>query len=75
MPYAYILECADGSFYVGSTRNLDHRMQDHHSGMVDSYTSERRPVRLVWFSECDRIDEAHALERKIKAGGARSGSP
>ncbi len=66
MPYTYILECSDGSFYVGSTRNLDRRMDDHHLGSVESSTRERRPVRLVWFGEFDRIDEAYALERKIK---------
>ncbi|WP_152364737.1 GIY-YIG nuclease family protein [Microlunatus speluncae] len=66
MPYTYLLECVDGTFYVGSTRNLDQRMQDHYLGSADGYTSKRRPVRLVWFAECDRIDEAYALERKIK---------
>ncbi len=66
MPYAYILECADGTFYVGSTRNLERRMEDHHLGLVEGYTSERRPVRLVWFGEFDRIDEAYAIERKVK---------
>ena len=66
MPFVYILECADGSYYVGSARNLDQRMQDHHLGSADGYTVTRRPVRLAWFCECERIDEAYVLERKIK---------
>jgi len=26
MPYIYSLECADGSYYVGCTVNLEHRL-------------------------------------------------
>jgi len=66
MPWTYILKCADGSFYVGSTRNLDERMSQHALGTVDSYTGSRRPVSLVWALESERMDEAYALERKVK---------
>jgi predicted GIY-YIG superfamily endonuclease len=66
MPHVYILECADGSFYVGSGWNLDHRLSQHHTGCADSYTSTRRPVTLAWSQECERIDEAYVLEKKIK---------
>jgi putative endonuclease len=66
MPFVYILNCADGSYYVGSARNLDHRLGQHNDGCADSYTSTRRPVTLAWFQECERIDEAYVLEKKIK---------
>ncbi|MBP8251783.1 MAG: GIY-YIG nuclease family protein, partial [Herpetosiphon sp.] len=29
MPYVYILECCDGSFYTGSTWNLEKRLWEH----------------------------------------------
>ena len=30
--YVYILLCADGSYYTGSTTNLDIRLAQHFSG-------------------------------------------
>jgi putative endonuclease len=66
MPWTYMLRCADGSFYVGSARNLDARMTQHALGTDGSYTAERRPLELVWAHESERIDEAYVLERKIK---------
>ena len=66
MPWTYILRCADGSFYVGSARDLDARMTQHALGTDGSYTATRRPVELVWALESERVDEAHGLERKIK---------
>ncbi len=32
MPYMYILQCADNSFYVGSTWDLERRLNEHGSG-------------------------------------------
>ncbi|MEO8262628.1 MAG: GIY-YIG nuclease family protein [Pseudolysinimonas sp.] len=36
----YILECADGTYYTGSTRNLERRIEEHHTGSYpDGYTA------------------------------------
>lgn len=53
MPYiVYILECADGSYYTGSTNDLTKRLWHHGQGVKpSSYTYSRRPVKLVWASE------------------------
>ena len=66
MPYAYIVECADGSFYVGSTWDLERRIFEHNEGVGAAYTRRRRPVRLVWAGELERIDEAFAMEKRIQ---------
>lgn len=71
MPFTYMLSCVDGSLYVGSTRDLDERMAQYHQGSAGACTSSRRPVTLVWAHESDRVDEAWALEVKIK-GWARA---
>ena len=42
--YVYILQCSDGSYYVGSTDNLQERIQTHNAGRGSSYTARRRPV-------------------------------
>jgi len=65
--YVYILECRDGSFYVGSTRaSLEARIGQHHAGTFDRYTRRRRPVRLVYSEEFGHITDAIAAERQLK---------
>ena len=66
MAHVYILECGDGSYYVGSTRHLDHRLQQHAVGKGAKYTSRRLPVRLAWAQETASVAEAYAWEKKIQ---------
>ena len=61
--------CADGSYYVGSTRDLPTRLAQHASGMGSEYTAKRLPVDLVWAAEFDRIDDAYFLEKRIQGWG------
>lgn len=70
MPFMYILECADHSFYVGSTWDLEKRLAQHNSGIGGAaYTSRRRPVRLVYCEQSDRIEDAYAREKQIQNWG------
>jgi predicted GIY-YIG superfamily endonuclease len=64
--WAYMLRCADGSFYVGCTTDLDTRIGQHQGGEQPGYTATRRPVALVWAEEFHAVDEAIAAERRIK---------
>ena len=63
----YILHCADGSYYVGSTKgqNVHHRLDQHNRGFGGGYTSRRRPVQLVWTETFARYDDAFAVERQL----------
>ncbi|CAA7615991.1 GIY-YIG nuclease family protein [Magnetospirillum sp. SS-4] len=63
----YILRCADGSYYVGTTREtLENRLAEHESGQFGGYTERRRPVTLVYHQHFDRIADAIAAERQVK---------
>lgn len=64
--YTYILRCSDGTFYAGSTKNLDDRLEAHQQGSGSAYKTIRRPAELIWFAEFERIDEAFALEKQIQ---------
>ncbi len=64
--YVYILECGDGSLYVGSTDNLEKRVPEHRAGLGGRYTAFRQPVQLVFSYETARLDEAYALEQQVK---------
>jgi putative endonuclease len=48
MFFAYILQCADGSYYVGSTRDIAKRLEAHASGNGPVFTASRLPVRLIY---------------------------
>ena len=63
---AYVLRCADGSYYVGHSDDLEVRVAGHQSGQTRGYTHDRRPVVLVWSQEFRERDEAFAAERQIK---------
>jgi tRNA(adenine34) deaminase len=65
--WVYMLECADGSYYVGQTDSLEKRVAQHHAGdMPGCYTSKRRPLTLVWSQEFPSRMEALSSERQIK---------
>ena len=68
MAWTYIVECKDGSFYVGSTVDLDRRIGEHNEGLGATYTAirRRRPVTLVWSAQFDRADEAFYYEKQIQ---------
>lgn len=63
--YVYILRCADGSYYVGHTDDMDPRMQQHANGDI-GYTSLRKPVELVWQGEFETREGAIAFEQQVK---------
>ena len=62
----YILECADGSFYIGHTDNLNQRMAQHDEGTGCVYTSTRRPLRLLHAEGFETRYAALTMERKLK---------
>jgi predicted GIY-YIG superfamily endonuclease len=64
--WAYLLRCADGSYYAGHTDHLEHRIGAHQSGQLAGYTSTRRPVTLVWCQDFPSRIEALEAERRIK---------
>ncbi len=69
MPWMYILECSDGSYYVGSTLDLERRLGEHNEGIGARYTARRRPVKLVYSAEFDTIAEAYAREKQVQGWG------
>ena len=65
--YLYILRCADGSYYVGTSRQgLEARIAEHEAGKFDGYTARRRPITLVFHQHFERVEDAVAAERQVK---------
>lgn len=65
--FTYILECADGSLYVGSTNDLDKRLRQHNNSKSGAhYTKIRRPVVLKYSEKLENLSEALKREAEIK---------
>jgi putative endonuclease len=64
--WTYILLCADGLYYTGHTDDLEKRIGQHQSGMIEGFTSSRLPARLMWSQDFPTRYEALDAELKIK---------
>lgn len=65
--YVYMLECADKSYYIGVTNNLEFRFLQHEEGINrNCYTYKRRPLKIVFFEMFNDPNSAIAFEKKIK---------
>ena len=64
--YTYILECADGSLYTGSTKYLNDRISAHNRGEGANHTRKYGPCKLVYYEEFTRIDWAFYREKQIQ---------
>jgi putative endonuclease len=66
----YILRCADGRYYYGSTNDLLRRLGEHRSGRVRS-TKGRLPIDLVCFEPAETLEQARQTEHALKGGRTR----
>lgn len=64
--YMYILLCADDSYYTGSTTDLERRLQQHQNGEGANFTRKHLPVKLVYYEEFDRIQDAFLREKQVQ---------
>ncbi|MBI2473430.1 GIY-YIG nuclease family protein [Candidatus Uhrbacteria bacterium] len=46
--FVYILECSDGSYYAGSTNDLEERLKRHNTGEASEWISKRRPIKMIY---------------------------
>ena len=64
--FMYILICSDGSYYTGSTIDLEKRINEHQNGNGANHTKKRLPIELVYFEEFERIDLAFNREKQVQ---------
>ena len=72
MKYVYILHSSksDG-FYIGSTQNIQDRIQAHNAGTVAS-TNPYKPWRVVWYGAFETNKLASDFEKYLKSGSGRA---
>ncbi len=63
--YVYMLKCADGTFYIGQTNNLEKRLRAHNGTLKGGakYTKYRSPVTIVYSEKS--ISKSAALRREL----------
>ena len=66
MAWVYIVECADGSYYTGSTVDLERRLWEHNQGIGANFTKTRLPVTLVFAEPSDSIETAFQREKQVQ---------
>lgn len=64
--FAYLLLCADGSYYAGYTTDLARRVATHNRGRGAAYTRARLPVALVYHEAFPSESEAKRREAAFK---------
>ena len=65
--FVYILKCSDNSYYTGITNDLERRLAEHHEGLNKSaYTHHRRPVKLVFTTDFNDVNQAFVFEKQVK---------
>lgn len=67
MYYAYILESKkDGTFYIGSTKNLIQRFKEHNQH-DSTYSSTKAPFKIAWYSAFKTKKLALDFEKYLKS--------
>ena len=62
----YILLCSNGKYYTGSTKDLESRIEEHQKGLGANFTRKHLPIKLIYYEEYQRIDEAFYREKQVQ---------
>ena len=64
--YVYIIKSLkDSSFYIGSTNDIERRLEEHNSGL-SKYTSSKLPWKLVYSEQLPDVTTARSREYFLK---------
>lgn len=65
--YVYIVECSNGTYYTGYTKDLKKRIEEHNNSKRGAkYLRGKCPLKLVWAKEYKYLRYAMSAEYKIK---------
>jgi putative endonuclease len=65
MWFVYILQCSDGSPYIGCTIDISRRIMEHNSHKVH-YTKDKTPVNLISYLAFKDKYRAFEFEKYLK---------
>ena len=68
----YVIQNAEGRFYIGLSEDVERRLQQHNDG-GSRWTKGKGPWRLLWASEAMSLSDARKLENRLKRQGRGEG--
>jgi len=69
--YTYVIECEDGSFYVGQASDMMKRWEQHVSGQGANWTKSHKPIRIIHYEIFPSREEAVKRDKELKTGFGR----
>lgn len=65
MAFVYILENRSGKYYIGSTTDINRRINQHQAGYTHS-TKRLGEFRLIFSQKYDSLEDARCVESRLK---------
>jgi putative endonuclease len=66
--YIYILTNKSKTLYIGVTNNLNRRVYEHKSKLIEGFTKKYNLDKLVYFEVFNNIEDAIRREKQLKIG-------
>lgn len=64
--FAYKVLCSDGTYYCGTTSNIDTAIKNHNWGSGSVYTKTRRPVKLIVCKKAESLEDAKKIRHELQ---------
>lgn len=66
----YVLELEEGKYYVGTTKNINRRLEEHKTGIGSEWTKKYHFVKCLYTREANsEFDEDHEVKKMMKIHG------
>ena len=66
--FMYILQCSDGTYYTGSTKEIEKRMQEHQSGVGENIRQEDYQLNCYILKNFKELMKLSIERNKYKVG-------
>jgi putative endonuclease len=64
--YVYMVAGLMGALYIGMTRNIQTRIEQHQNSSVPGFSTKYRTTKLVWFEPLESFESAREREAQLK---------
>ncbi len=65
----YVLRLEDGKYYVGRTRDVNKRYQEHKDGLISPWTKKYKPIEIAEVLVGDPFDEDKYVKKYMNVYG------
>jgi predicted GIY-YIG superfamily endonuclease len=69
--FVYAIECKNNSVYIGQTKDVSKRWEQHISGKGAEWTKRYKPIRLFYLEHLNSLKSAISREKELKTTSGR----